>query len=79
MMVNIAMMSANQKSRPERRSSSVINPEYLIYDWRQQAGSMTRKRKVDLALERHFWIGLAAVIVLGVLVVMLDAYLRGML
>jgi hypothetical protein len=27
----------------------------------------------------HFWIGLAAVIVLGVPVVMLDAYLKGML
>jgi len=79
MMVNIAMMSANQKSRLERRSSSVINPEYLIYDWRQQAGSMTRKRKTDRTLERNFWIGFALVIVLGVFAVLLDAYLRGML
>ena len=37
---------------------------------------MTRKRKVDPALERQFWIAFAAVTGLGVLIVLLDAYLR---
>ncbi len=40
---------------------------------------MTRKRKVDPALERQFWIAFAAVTGLGVRIVLLDAYLRGTL
>jgi len=40
---------------------------------------VAQKLKIAPHLERNFWIAFAATIVLGIIVVVLDAYLQGLL